>query len=111
MAPADPVLTGERLLISFQLPWGLEWLDAEVRVARVIHGRRTFEPTRSLGLEFESILSGGRGPLDHAIAGLPIVPPHWRPGRRKGDLTRLIRSSGRPAAILAEQFRTVIATT
>ena len=104
VAPADPVLTGERLLISFQLPWGLEWLDAEVRVARVIHGRRPLEPTRSLGLEFESILSGERGLLDHAIAGLPMVPPHWRPGRRRGDLTRLIRTSGKPAAILEKQF-------
>jgi hypothetical protein len=111
VGPADPVLTGERLLISFQLPWALEWVDAEVRVARVIHGRRPFEHTRSLGLEFESILSGNRAPLEHAIAGLPIVPPHWRPGRRRGDLTRLIRTSSRPAEILSQQFRSVIACT
>jgi hypothetical protein len=104
VGPADPVLTGEKLLISFQLPWGLEWLDAEVRVARVIHGRRPFEHTRSLGLEFETILSGNRGPLEHAIAGLPMVPPHWRPGRRRGDLARLVRTSGRPADILTRQF-------
>jgi PilZ domain len=99
VGPADPVLTGERLLISFQLPWGRDWLDAEVRVARVIHGRRPFEPTRALGLEFESILNGERSRLGDVIAGLPLAPPQWRPGRRgsRTDIGWLVRASGRPA--------------
>jgi hypothetical protein len=53
VAPADPVLTGEKLIVSFQLPDDGEWVDATATVARVVHGRRPGEFRRALGLEFE----------------------------------------------------------
>jgi hypothetical protein len=48
--PADPVLTGEAVIISFKLPHIPYWLDAEAIVARVVHGRRPGEHTRGLAL-------------------------------------------------------------
>ena len=53
VGPADPVLTGERVLVSFQGRAG--WIDAEAVVARVVHGRRDGEHTRALGLSFEEL--------------------------------------------------------
>src|SRR5687767_6645469 len=55
VAPADPVLTGERVLLSFQLPHSLYWLDTEAVVTRVVHGRRPGEHTRALALSFDRI--------------------------------------------------------
>jgi len=37
--PADPVLTGEAVIVSFKLPHIPYWLDAEATVARVVHER------------------------------------------------------------------------
>src|SRR5262245_28317167 len=54
VGPADPVLTGERVIVSFPGADG-EWVDAEAVVARVVHGRRRGEDTRSLGLSFEAL--------------------------------------------------------
>jgi hypothetical protein len=54
VGPADPVLTGERVIVSFPGADG-EWVDAEATVARVVHGRRRGEYTRTLGLSFESV--------------------------------------------------------
>jgi c-di-GMP-binding flagellar brake protein YcgR len=54
VGPADPVLTGERVIVSFP---GVDggWVDAEAVVARVVHGRRRGEYTRSLGLSFDAL--------------------------------------------------------
>jgi hypothetical protein len=80
VAPADPVLTGEHLLLSFEI--GGEWVDAEVTVSRVAHGRRPGERTRGLGLELEHIDRPARRLIARAVEALPIAPPYWRPGRR-----------------------------
>lgn len=82
VAPADPVLTGERLLLSFQLPHSLYWLDAEAVVTRVIHGRRPGEYTRALALTFDAISGLSRYMIRHALDYLPPAPPRYRSGRR-----------------------------
>jgi hypothetical protein len=47
VGPALPVLTGDRILVSFRSPrWGV-WVDAEAIVARVVHGRRRTESGRA----------------------------------------------------------------
>lgn len=98
VTPADPVLTGERLILSFRTPSGMAWIDTEVTVARVVHGRRPCETSRMLGLEFEQLDLSARRLLARELDWLPVAPPAWRPGRRKNDvlLRRLIASSSRP---------------
>lgn len=80
--PADPVLTGERLLVSFQVPRSRMWVDAEAVVARVIHGRRPGEHTRGLGLEFERLPALPGFMLKRALERMPPAPPGQRRGRR-----------------------------
>src|SRR5215510_6431362 len=55
VGPADPALTGERLLVSFRIPRSTVWIDAEATVTRVVHGRRPGEFSRALALEFEDL--------------------------------------------------------
>jgi hypothetical protein len=80
--PADPVLTGERVILSFQLPHSLYWLDAEAWVTRVLHGRRPGEHTRGVALELDGMSGLGRFMLERALRHLPPAPPRFRPGRR-----------------------------
>jgi hypothetical protein len=82
VAPADPVLTGERLLLSFQLPHSHYWIDAEAVVTRVIHGRRPGEHTRALALTFDGISGLSRYMIRHSLDYLPPAPPRYRTGRR-----------------------------
>ena len=82
VAPADPVLTGERLLLSFQLPHSLYWIDAEAVVTRVIHGRRPGEHTRALALAFDDISGLSRYMIRHTLDYLAPAPPRYRSGRR-----------------------------
>jgi len=82
VGPADPVLTGERVLVSFELPSDLGWFDACARVTRVIHGRRARETTRQLGLEFEDLRPYDRYRLRQACMSTPPAPRLARPGRR-----------------------------
>jgi len=96
VVPADPVLTGERVIVSFQAPvWGI-WIDAEATVARVVHGRRPGEYSRALGLHFEGIDPWSRTVIERSLRGLPPVPPgSWR--HRAGAalaVQRLARGSG-----------------
>lgn len=90
--PADPVLTGERLLVSFELPHVPFWLDTEALVARVVHGRRPGEFTRGLALDFEGMSGFQRFMLEQSLRYLPPAPPSYRPGRREnaGLLPRLV---------------------
>jgi hypothetical protein len=75
VTPADSVLTGERLIVSFQSPrWGI-WIDAEATVARVIHGRRRGEFARKLGLQFESLDPWSRFVLEKNLRWIPMAPP------------------------------------
>ena len=91
VAPADPVLTGERLLLSFQLPHSHYWLDAEAIVTRVVHGRRPGEHTRALALFFDGISGLSRYMIRHALDYLPPAPPRHRSGRRmEPDLLPLL---------------------
>jgi hypothetical protein len=82
VTPADPVLTGERLLVSFQVPGSSFWIDTEATVTRVVHGRRPGEYTRALGLEFDPLPPAARLALERSLGRLLPVPPGARPGRR-----------------------------
>lgn len=74
VGPADPVLTGERVIVSFQSAHGA-WIDAEATVARVVHGRRPGEHTRLLGLRFESLDAASRAALEATLrAAVPTAP-------------------------------------
>jgi hypothetical protein len=74
VSPAEAVLTGETILLSFRLPGG-NWVDAEARVARVGHGRRPGENTRRLGLVFERLPEESALDLARELAQLPACPP------------------------------------
>lgn len=82
VGPADPVLTGEVLLFSFQIPHFEIWVDTEAVVSRVVHGRRPGESSRSLGLEFCGLGPWHRYLLHQALAMVPPAPIGPRPGRR-----------------------------
>jgi len=81
--PADPVLTGERVIVSFQLPNSLYWVDTEAVVARVLHGRRPGEHTRGIALELDGLSDTSRFMIERALRYLPPGPPSYRPGRRE----------------------------
>lgn len=82
VSPADPALTGERLIVSFQIPHSGYWVDAEAIVARVIHGRRPGEYTRCLALELENVEAIPQMLLSRALGRCPPAPPGHRAGRR-----------------------------
>ena len=48
-------LTGDAVLVSFFEPRSARWYDFDATVARVIHGRRTSDPERAIGLEFGAL--------------------------------------------------------
>jgi len=82
VSPADPALTGERLIVSFRIPHSGYWVDAEATVARVVHGRRPGEHTRGLALELEAVEEIPKILLSRALRRCPPAPPGHRPGRR-----------------------------
>jgi hypothetical protein len=82
VSPADPALTGERLIVSFQIPHSGYWVDAEATVARVVHGRRPGEYTRCLALELENVEFISQLLLGRALQRCPPAPPGHRSGRR-----------------------------
>jgi hypothetical protein len=82
VSPADPALTGERLIVSFQIPHSGHWVDAEAIVARVVHGRRPGEYTRGLALELENVEDIPKMLLGRALGRCPPAPPGHRSGRR-----------------------------
>ncbi|HMA95304.1 MAG TPA: PilZ domain-containing protein [Polyangiaceae bacterium] len=92
VSPAEAVLTGERLLVSFRLPREGVWVDAEARVTRVIHGRRPGEVQRALGLEFEAVAEESRAAIGRELSKVPPAPP----GRARRDevSSRLARVLG-----------------
>lgn len=81
--PADPVLTGERVILSFQLPNSLHWVDTEALVTRVLHGRRPGEHTRGIALELDGLTDLHRFMVERALKYMPPAPPRYRPGRRE----------------------------
>ena len=82
VSPADPALTGERLIVSFQIPHSGYWVDAEATVARVVHGRRPGEYTRGLALELDNVEDISKMLLGRALGRCPPAPPGHRSGRR-----------------------------
>jgi hypothetical protein len=82
VSPADPALTGERLIVSFQIPHSGHWVDAEATVARVVHGRRPGEYSRCLALELENVEDIPKMLLSRALGRCPPAPPGHRAGRR-----------------------------
>ena len=82
VSPADPALTGERLIVSFRIPHSGHWVDAEATVARVVHGRRPGEHTRGLALELEDVEEIPKMLLSRALGRCPPAPPGHRAGRR-----------------------------
>lgn len=86
VGPADPTLTGERVIVSFKLPSGGTWVDGEATVARVAHGRRPGEHSRCLGLQFEWLDARAQRALGDFLRYRPVIPPGHRPGRRSTKL-------------------------
>jgi len=95
--PADPVLTGERVILSFQLPHSLYWVDTEALVTRVLHGRRPGEHTRGIALELDGLSGLNRFMLERALKHLPPAPPRFRAGRRD-NMSLLSSLVGVPSA-------------
>lgn len=85
VGPADPALTGERILVSFRIPRSTVWIDAEATVTRVVHGRRPGEHTRALALEFDDLDALPRFMLEEALRAVPPAPPRSAPGRRSSQ--------------------------
>ena len=82
VTPADPLLTGEKVIASFRLPNSTFWIDVEAIVARVAHGRRPGEHSRAVALEFEPLPGLTELVLSMGLRALPPAPPMARPGRR-----------------------------
>jgi hypothetical protein len=79
---ADPALTGEPLLVSFQLPRSGLWIDTDATIARVVHGRRPGDGTRALGIHFHALDPILREHIARQLRRSPPAPPLPRPGRR-----------------------------
>lgn len=67
-----PVLTGESVIFSFQVPRLGEWIEGEGVVARVVHGRRPLDRGHAVGIAF-----AGLDELAHELmrAGFKGAPP------------------------------------
>lgn len=87
-----PVLTGEPIIVSFEIP-GM-WIDAEATVTRVVHGRRPGDDGLAVGVTFDVISPAARAALAGFLHGRPPPLP------RRGPLSRLRR--GAPAPRLAD---------
>jgi hypothetical protein len=75
VAPAEPVLTGEKVIVSFRLPHAGVWIDADACVTRVNHGRRPGEGRRCLGLTFDALKDTERAAIVCELAHTPPAPP------------------------------------
>jgi hypothetical protein len=81
------LLTGDRLIVSFQLPRSLFWVDVEATVTRVARGRRRGEHAPALALAFDPMPLFVQQQMRGALRRSPPPPPQPRPGRRRGRLT------------------------
>jgi hypothetical protein len=91
VSPAEPVLTGEPVLVSFLFPATGDFLDAEAVVTRVLHGRRPGESSRCLGIEFGHLDRRGWLSLHRNLGRTPPAPPRARPGRRRATFGTIAR--------------------
>jgi hypothetical protein len=62
-----PVLTGEPVIVSFAVPFGRRWVDAEATVARVVHGRRRGDRGTAMGLSFDYVEADARAALEEQL--------------------------------------------
>ena len=96
VTPADPVLTGERLIASFRLPRSGAWIDVEATVTRVAHGRRSGEHTRSFALQFDELSLRSQKMLEHTLRKAPASPP--MPAQAAATPSRISMPSCNPRA-------------
>jgi c-di-GMP-binding flagellar brake protein YcgR len=75
----ERVLTGEPVIVSFRLPRGFFWFDAEGTVSRVVHGRRPGDTGRCFGIEFHTIDKACQWLLTLALRGTPPPVPKRQP--------------------------------
>lgn len=66
---------GETVLVSFKVPGGRTWVDAEATVARVVRGHRRGDRGRAYGLHFQQIAPLDRAILAGSLEGAPPPPP------------------------------------
>lgn len=85
---AEPILTGEQLIVSFQIPG--KWIDAEATVVRVVHNRRPSDDGLAIGVLFDVIDPSARAALAGYLHGRPPPLP------RRGPLARLRRGLEAP---------------
>ena len=83
-----PILTGEAIIVSFQIPGA--WIDAEAIVTRVVHGRRPEDDGLAVGAIFDVISPAARAALAGFLHGRPPPLP------RRGPLARLRRGQTAP---------------
>ncbi|HMJ54977.1 MAG TPA: PilZ domain-containing protein [Polyangiaceae bacterium] len=94
------ILTGERLIVSFQLPRSRFWVDAEATVTRVARGRRRGENAPALALEFDPMPLFMEQHMRGALRRSPPPAPQPRPGRRHTQsTTRALLQALAPCAL------------
>jgi hypothetical protein len=81
VGPADSVLTGENVIVSFENPRG-GWVDAEATVVRVAHGRRPGDFGRCLGLRFGDLDLSSSLTVKRLMKETLAAPPGARRDRR-----------------------------
>ncbi|MEO7113234.1 MAG: PilZ domain-containing protein [Polyangiaceae bacterium] len=74
-----PVLTGEEVIVSFEVPWLRTWFDATGSVARVLHGRRPGDFGRAIGIRFDRLDSVTRAFMTAGLRYLPTLSPSRAP--------------------------------
>jgi PilZ domain len=74
-----PVLTGEEVIVSFEVPWLRTWFDATGSVARVLHGRRPGDFGRAIGIRFDRLDSVTRAFMTAGLRYLPKLSPSRAP--------------------------------
>jgi hypothetical protein len=78
-----PLLTGEQVIVSFQIPG--TWIDAEAIVTRIVHNRRPGDDGLAVGLMFDVLSASSRAALAGFLHGRPPPLP------RRGPLSRMRR--------------------
>lgn len=66
---------GETVLLALKVPGGRSWIDAEARIARIVHGKRAGDAGRAYGLRFETMAPLDRAILAGSLEGKPPPPP------------------------------------